>query len=570
MAGLFVVTAALYSRAAFFPFSVLDDGDYVTNNLHVTSGLSIDNITWAFTAFHASNWHPLTWLSLILDSQLFGVNPMGFHLVNVFLHALNASLLFLLFRSMTGAVWRSAFVAACFALHPLHVESVAWVAERKDVLSTLFWMLTLLFYSGYVKQGKRSMYLLSLAAFALGLMAKPMLVTIPVILIILDFWPFERLRICLFNKSVLASRHQVDNSEEKRLTYLLVEKIPFVVLAAASSIVTIYAQKTSISSLSSVPLAARITNSLWALVLYVEKMLFPFDLAIFYPLVLEPLWKAGCGALILGGILWGSVKYLYRYPYLIVGWLWYLITLLPVIGVIQVGRQSMADRYTYIPLIGLFIMVSWGGTELYNRFPQLKNLIRGVAAGVLLFYSITTWIQLGYWRDNATLFSHALDVTENNYFAHYGLALEYQRQGKPGLAIAEHMKSLEIEPRDSVVQFDLGFLLDAQGRSIEGLKYLEEAIRLNPGFAQAHFTIGIVLGKIGRINESINEYNEALKLEPNNPKYLNNLGIVFAQQGKLDEAIKLFSKALQVNPNDEKASENLQIALQQKSQLPGK
>jgi Tfp pilus assembly protein PilF len=565
---LFVATLALYSRAFFFPFCVIDDGDYVTNNVHVASGLSIDNIAWAFTAFHSGNWHPLTWLSLMLDSQLFGVAPAGFHLVNIVFHALNAALLFLLFRYVTGAVWRSAFVAACFAFHPLHVESVAWIAERKDVLSTLFLILTLLLYSGYVKQAKRGLYLCSLAAFVLGLMAKPMLVTLPVILLLLDFWPFERLRIRFFASGPNLPSH--DEVDGHRFAFLVMEKVPFVLFAAVSSTLTLFAQKPSISTLTNVPLLDRGSNALLALVVYVEKMFFPFDLAIIYPLVSVPLWKAGCAAAILAAITFMVIKCSDKRRYLAVGWFWYLITLLPVLGIIQVGRQALADRYTYIPFIGLFIMASWGGGELCSKLPAIRKFAGVAAAGVCILLSAATWIQLGYWRDNFILFDHALKVTENNHFAHYSLGLVYEQQKRPELAITEYMKSIEIEPRDPMVHFDLGFLFDAQGNPAEAIRHFEEAIRLNPGFAQAHFTLGIVLGKVGKINESIRELGVALRIEPDNTKYLNNLGVVLAQQGIIDDAIELFSKAVRLNPNDTKAYNNLQIALQQKNRVIGK
>lgn len=564
------VTVALYSRAVFFPFAFIDDADYVTKNVHVSSGLSIDSITWAFTAFHADNWHPLTWLSLMVDSQLFGLNPEGFHLVNIIFHALNTALLFLLLRSMTGAIWRSAFVAACFALHPLHVESVVWVAERKDVLSTLFWMLTLLFYNSYVNQMKRSMYVLSLAAFALGLMAKPMLVTIPLILILLDFWPYERLKIRLFGKMESSTRELVNNSSGCRLTSLIVEKIPFVILAASSSVVTLYAQKPSMSPLTNVPLWGRFTNALWASLMYMVKMFFPVDLAIMYPLVVVPLWKVGCAAVAFCGILFLVLRHMNKYPYLAVGWFWYLISLLPVIGIIQVGRQSMADRYTYVPLIGLFMMVSWGGAELCAYVPKLKNIIRLVAAGTLLFFSVTTWVQLSYWQDNFRLINHTLEVTENNHFAHYCLGTMYQALGKSEQAIAEYQKSIEIEPRIPVVQFDMAFLLDSQGRTTEAIRHFKEAIALKPDYAQGHFSLAIVLDRIGNHPESLREFSEAVRLEPSNPKFHNNFGIALAQQGMLDEAIVHFSKALQLAPGDERALENLQIALQQKRQQSGK
>ncbi|MDD5284677.1 MAG: tetratricopeptide repeat protein [Desulfuromonadaceae bacterium] len=503
----------------------------------------------------------------MLDSQLFGLNPRGFHLVNALLHGVNASLLFLLLRSMTGAVWRSAFVAACFALHPLHVESVVWIAERKDVLSTLFLILTLFFYSGYLKQTKRSLYLLSLTAFALGLMAKPMLVTVPIILLLLDYWPFDRLRLRLFSK--IGPDETVNKRVEDgySLRFLLIEKIPFVLLAAISSILTLFAQKTNISNFTNVPLLDRCSNALLALVVYLKKMLFPFDLAIIYPLVQVPLWKAVAAAAILSAITIMAIKYGSKYRYLAAGWFWYLITLMPVIGIIQVGRQAFADRYTYIPFIGLFIMVSWGGTELCSKLPAIRKFSALAAVGIVILLSAATWFQLGYWRDNFTLFSHALEVTEKNYFAHYSLGLVYEQQKKPELAIAEYMKSIQIEPREPIVHFDLGFLLDAQGNSSEGIKHLKEAIILDPGFAQAHFTLGIILGNLGKMSEAIRELDEALRIEPDNTKYLNNLGVVLAQQGGIDDAIVLFSKAIRLNPNDEKAHENLKIALHQKSLL---
>ena len=530
--SLFIITAGIYSRAAFFPFCVIDDNDYVTKNIHVLSGLSIESISWAFTSFHASNWHPVTWLSLMLDSQLFGDNPAGFHLVNVFLHAINTSLLFLLFSVMTGAVWRSAFVAACFALHPLHVESVAWIAERKDVLSTLFWMLTLLFYYSYVKWSKRSMYALSLAMFALGLMAKPMLVTIPVILLLLDFWPLERLKIRLTGKSELKDGTLSICS----LPSLLIEKIPFALLAAGSSIVTIYAQKSSISTISDVSFFQRITNALWALVMYVEKMFFPFNLSILYPFVPVPLWEVGGSAVILCGITFAVLKYTDSRPYLAAGWFWYLITLLPVIGVIKVGVQSMADRYSYIPFIGLFVMAGWGGGELCTKVPKLRNMIGVTAVAAVLFYSIITWVQLGYWRDNMSLVSHSLEVTENNAFLHSSLAMIYGSEGKQELAIDEY----------------------------------RESIKIDPAYAEAHFGLGICLENSGKIEEAISEYRVAVDISPEKFQYHNNLGISLAQHGMIDDAIEHLSIAVQLGPDDEKAESNLQKALQIKSKQSGK
>ena len=570
--ALFLVTAAIYSRAAFFPFSVLDDSDYVSKNIHVTSGLTIDSLKWAVTAFYAGNWHPLTWMSLMLDGQFFGNNPMGYHLVNVVLHAVNASLLFLLFRSMTGAVWRSAFVAACFALHPLHVESVAWISERKDVLSSLFLILTLLFYCKFVKRSKGSYYVLSLTAFSLGLMAKAMLVTVPAILILLDVWPFRRIKAPFFRNKRCCDIEPCSIDGAVTPKRAILEKIPFVILSISSSIITICAQKPSLSDLTNLPVYYRLTNALWSTVIYIEKMLVPFNLAIFYPMFPVPLWKAGFAAVLLGAILLLAIKCRHNYPYLLTGWLWYLITLLPVIGLIQVGRQSMADRYTYIPLIGLFTMASWGGGDLFRQFHKCKKVIWLTAIAILLLFAVSTWIQLGYWRDNFFLLSHTLAVTENNGFAHDCLGLVYELQGDPERALGEYNKSLEIEPGNASAHYSLAVLLDSQDKAPEAISQFKDAIGLNPRYAEAHFSLGIVFGKIGKLDDAAGEFAKAIEIEPDNPKYHNNLGTLYARNGLLDEAIGQFSQALRSDPKDPKARQNLQTALRQKGQnlgLPG-
>ena len=565
---LAVLTAALYGRAAEFPFFLLDDADYVTDNSHVLSGLSADSIRWAFTAFHSGNWHPVTWLSLMVDSQLFGITPAGFHLVNVALHAVTSALLLFLLFTMTGALWPSAFVAACFALHPLHVESVAWIAERKDVLSALFLVLTLLGYHRYVRQGGRINYLLSLFSFSLGLMAKPMLVTTPLLLLLLDYWPYYRLDIRL--PGMAADLVRTPDGRTTATVRLLLEKGPFLLLAAASSMVTLLAQKPAISGLAQVPFSDRIANALWSLLMYLDKTVLPMDLAVIYPLAALPLWKAGLAAVALLVVSALIFRYGARHRYLVTGWLWFLISLLPVLGFVQVGRQAMADRYSYLPSIGLFIMASWGGAELLRRRPALKRIAVGSALVLLLLLSLVTRHQLGYWQTNEGVLTHALQVTKNNHFALYCLGMVYQQQEKPEQAIVEFRKSVAIEPREPMVHFDLGYLLGNQGMTQEAIAHLQEAIALDPGFAQAHFTLGILLGKLGASNDSIGEFYEALRLEPDNPKFLNNLGVTLAQQGKVNDAIKLFTRALQVNPDDEKARKNMNIALRQKNEARGK
>lgn len=567
---LLAVTVALYARTAYFPFCVLDDSDYVTENMRVMSGVSIDSIKWAFTTFHASNWHPVIWLSLMIDSQFFGMNPMGFHLVNVLIHALNASLLFLLFNAMTGTIWRSAFVAALFALHPLHVESVAWITERKDVLSTLFWLLVLLCYCAYVKQAKRGMYILSLCVFAIGLMAKPMLVTIPVVLLLLDFWPFQRMKIRCLSMMEL-SGEQGEHTEGRSFRYLLAEKMPFLLLSILSAILTVLAQSRggAVASLTHFSLPMRINNALWSVCAYVRKMVFPFDLALFYPFVPVPVWKTACALVLMCAVLYLSVKYLRRYPWLATGWLWYLVTLLPVIGLVQVGRQSMADRYTYVPLIGLFTVASWGMGELCIQWPDLKKKIVLVAGGVLLLCSIATWVQLGYWQNNVVLLNHALGITHDkvtSHFAHYCLGVVYEKQGKTDLAIAEYREALRDDPADARNHAALGSLLIDRGTGELAIVHLEEAIRLDPRLVQAHYNMGVALARAGELDEAIREYNETLKIEPDNTKCLNNLGSLLAQRGMLDEAIPHFSRAVQLDPRDAKARANLDLALKLRKQ----
>jgi len=567
---LFSATAAVYFQAAYFPFALIDDGDYVTNNFHVTSGLSLHSITWAFTTFHAGNWHPLTWLSLMVDSQLFGVNPLGYHLVNVVLHALNSSLLFVLLASMTGARWRSAFVAACFAFHPLHVESVAWITERKDVLSMLFLLFTLMFYTIYATRSGWRVYLCSLASFACGLMAKPMLVTVPVLLLLLDMWPLGRFKECEPAAAAPRNLPVKTGKSAYRAINLLLEKVPFLLLAAVSASLTWLAHSNYMTTVTDLPVATRIANALWSLVVYVRKMFLPYDLALYYPITPVPLWKAVSAAILLTGTTWMATKRFTKYPYLAVGWFWYLVTLVPVIGLVQVGNQAMADRYSYIPHIGLFMMASWGCGDLCAKMPGFDKMIRPAAGVVVLLLSISAWIQLGYWRDNVTLSRHALEVTGDNYFAHFNLGLAYGKLGRNDLAINQFKEALRINPADSQSYFNLGLILANSGMLAEAVEYFEKAIQLTPQFANMHYCLGATLGKLGRIDEAIGEYRKALVLEPDNVKCLNNLGTALAQQGRYDEAITHFSRILQLFPNDKNAGINLELAIQQKNQVPGK
>lgn len=563
--ALCAVTVIIYSRAVFFPFALIDDSEYVVNNSQVHSGLSPASIVWAFTSFHASNWHPLTWLSLMLDSHCFSLNPQGYHLVNILLHAGNVILLFLLFLRMTGARWRSAFVAACFALHPLHVESVVWISERKDVLSTFFLLLTLLSYLRYTERPKFGRYLASLALFACGLMAKPMLVTVPVILLLIDFWPLRRLRNGSFS-FVGANDARAESAASGTHGRIFLEKLPFLALSLVSSIITLYAQSDTVQSFVQFPLGTRLGNAVWAVVAYVRKMFVPVDLAFYYPYPQLQAPRAAGAALLLACVLLLVLRYGRRFPFLLFGTVWYLVTLVPVLGLVQVGSQSMADRYTYIPLIGLFTVLSWGGGELRGKLSRYPAALPAAALAVLCLMAASTWFQVGYWRDNVTLAEHAIEVTDSNYVAHCVLGRAYEKEGRADLALEQYREALGINPLDAYTHLNLGSAMNKLGRVSDAEAHLKEAVRLMPRLAQAHFDLGAVYARGGRTDEAIREYGAALQIDPANIRYHNNIGTAFAQKGMFDEAIRHFSFILQLSADDSAARDNLELALRQKNQ----
>ena len=443
-----LLTLALYWRVQGHGFLHYDDYQYVVDNPHVRHGLTRQGVLWALTSGYASNWHPLTWLSHMLDCELYGLNPQGHHLNNLLLHIANALLLFRLLLRMTGALWRSAFVAALFALHPLHVESVAWVAERKDVLSTLFWMLTLGAYLRYRERPTGTRYLATLFLFALGLAAKPMLVTLPFVLLLLDCWPLGRM------------------PSPRSLLPLVREKAPFFVLAALSSVITFWVQSHWGAVVLSIPLKERLANALVSYVGYGAKMLWPVNLACFYPHPLDglPLWQAAGALLLLAGVTVAVVRAGRRLPYLAVGWLWYLGTLVPVIGLVQVGAQAMADRYTYVPLIGLFVMLSWGAGSLAAKGPLPKIATAALSAALLAALLPLTWSQISHWKDSETLFAHALEVTDRNLLAHNNLGNALARQGRLEEAEFHLVEALRLRPDYAAAQNNLGILRLRQGR----------------------------------------------------------------------------------------------------------
>jgi Tfp pilus assembly protein PilF len=500
-----------------------DDTYYVTNNHYVQNGITIDGTRWAFTTGHVGNWHPLTWLSHMLDVQLFGLQPQWHHLTNLLFHIANTVLLFLVLYRMTKAQWESAFVAALFALHPLHVESVAWVAERKDVLSSFFWMLTMGAYCYYVERPNFRRYLVVVLFFALGLMAKPMLVTLPFVLLLLDYWPLQRF---LQNKSdqkintVTDSRHQL-----ALILPLLYEKIPLFILTALSSIVTYLFQQKLGAVLSFMPLSDRISNAVISYITYLGKTIWPNDLAVLYPYPgLLPTWETVGAALLLIvvsiAVIWKAKKF----PYLMTGWLWYVGTLVPVIGIVQVGLQARADRYTYLPLIGLFIMVTWGISELSKNWRHRKEVLSSSSAVILICFSIVTWTQVAYWQNSITLNEHALKVTANNFIVYNNCGIAYSNLGNYSQAIADYDKAIEIRPNYTEAYYNRGISYWHLGNKIQALRDFDRAIEINPNFAEIYYARGNVYAALGNYRQALRDFDMAIEI---NPKYSGISGIYY-------------------------------------------
>jgi len=542
---LVISTFAVYKQVSHYDFVSYDDDDYVFENPYIKAGLTSNSIKWAFTSVHADNWHPVTWLSHILDIELYGLNPGQHHLTNLIFHIANSLLLFLIFRRMSGDLWQSGFVAALFALHPLHVESVAWISERKDVLSTFFLLLSIHGYIRYVEKPKIGRYLPSLFFFMLGLMSKAMLVTLPLVLLILDYWPLNRLK------------------GEKKLLSVFLEKIPFFVFSAGSAIITVFAQNSggAIKTLKAYPFDVRIANAFVSYISYIGKMICPFDLAFFYP---HPgrvlLWQTAASFAALGALSLIVVRKAKSSPYLIVGWLWYLITLIPVIGLVQIGLQSMADRYSYIPLIGLFIILAWGIPDIPLQWQHRKTGLALTAAAFLSMYMTVSWMQIRYWSNSITLFEHALDVTSENHAAHFGLGNVLVAMGETDKAIRHYSEALKLFP-NSDIHNNMGFALARKGRTDEAVAHYREALRMDPYHKTTYNNLGTLFLSRGDSDKAIECYLVALKLFPDYAQAHNNLGLALSQKGKNDEAIAHFRRALQIKPDYIQADHNLKRLL---------
>ncbi len=546
---LVLATIAVYWPVRQFQFVNYDDIYYVYLNPHVRSGVTPSAVAWAFSARYRSNWHPLTWVSHMLDCQLFGLDPGAQHMVNVMFHIGSVLLLFHVLNRMTAAPWRSAFVAALFALHPLHVESVAWIAERKDVLSAFFWMLTMWAYVRHVeKLTVRSSqfsvhYVLALVFFTLGLMAKPMLVTLPFVLLLLDYWPLGRTR---------WAKPAVGEKLEKPLTQLMAEKLPFLALAAASCVVTVWAQSGAISSLEKLPLVTRLANAVVSYASYLSKAVWPRNLAVFYPYAKLSSQEIVIAVGVLIGISAWSIWKARRQPHFIVGWLWYLGTLIPVIGLVQVGQQSMADRYTYLPLIGIFMVLAWAVPPSVIQQRVSRQIIAGAAAALLGTFAVGCRLQVRYWENTETLFRHALQVTKDNWIAHYNLGFALAQAGNVPKALEHFEEAVRIKPDYADAQYNLGRALILLGRRSEAVSHWGQALQAKPDDIETQNDLARLLATLprsegGDSGRAVTLAEQACRLTSNHlPKYLDTLAMAYASAGRFGDAIATGQKAVEL------------------------
>jgi tetratricopeptide (TPR) repeat protein len=545
------VVLAFYWPVTGFDFIALDDQVYIHENDRLRQGLSADAIVWALTSLHTTNWHPLTWLSLMADYRLYGLNASGYHVSSLLLHLLNTLLLFAVLRRMTGRQGRSAVVACLFALHPLNIESVVWIAERKNLLSTLFGLLTLFAYARYVEQPGWRWYLVALLCFSLGLTAKPMLVSLPVILLLSDYWPLRR---------VPDPGHLLEEKGREVAASLLAEKAPYFVLALLSSLVTLYAANKggAVKSLAVFPFADRIANALVSYVAYLGRMVWPTDLSIFYPYVAgRPAWQAAAAGLLLAATTGCVLRYGRRRRYLILGWFWFLVTLLPVIGIVQVGFQSMANRYAYLSLIGIFVSLVWGAADLLHRLSRSPYL-SGLAAGLpLIALAVCLRLELPHWRDSEAAFSRALLVTKNNHIAELGIGNVLQGRGQADLALSHYREALRIKPDYAEACNNIGFLLMRTGKGGEAEVYFRLAIRNDPLSEKAYNNLGALLAMQGRHPEAVSFLARALELKPDYIDAMGNMAALRMEKGDLTGAINQLRAAVRIHPADERLRQRL-------------
>jgi protein O-mannosyl-transferase len=558
--SLVVIIIAAFWGVQKCEFVNFDDEDYVFGNPNVQQGFTGEAVQWAFTESHASNWHPITWLSHMLDCRLFGLNPGRHHIVSLLIHIINALLLFWILKDTTGAIWKSAVAACLFALHPLRVESVAWVAERKDVLSAMFWMLSTIAYIRYSRRPGAIRYVMVLVMFTLGLMSKPMLVTLPFVLLLMDYWPLERLQA----DAQAAGVNSKTKTKKQSPLYLIAEKVPLFLLAAISSVITFIVQQKGGATdiFHRFSFASRLANAAISYIVYIQKMVWPSALAPFYPHPADKVsfaFAIAAAILILATSIF-AVRFGKDFKYLPVGWFWYMGTLVPVIGLIQVGDQACADRYSYIPMIGLIIIVIWMVPQLVSKW-RYKNEILCVSSLVIVAaLSMCTYIQQQYWRNSISLFEHAIKVTKDNYVAHFCIADPLRAKGRLKDAIAHDTECLRIQPDYYRALNSMGLAMIETGEFDEAIKDLHMALKIKPDLYQAHTNLGIALSKKGRFDDAIAEYREALR-NIDMPRIHSNLAYVFVSQGKFDLAAKEYERALTIQPENYVAHNYLAVVL---------
>lgn len=540
---LFAATLLLYVPSFNNDFVNYDDGAYVTANPHVMEGVSWKNIRWALTATIEANWHPLTWISHMEDAQLFGTNPIGHHFHSVVLHALNVVLLFLVLLSGTGHSIRSAVVAALFAVHPLNVECVAWIAERKSVLSMFFLLLALLAYGRYARRRNWRRYSLVILFFALGLAAKPMVVTLPALLLLWDYWPLG------------PAAAKFESSSRPTSLWLLLEKVPLFALSVASAWITLFAQHAggALGSSQALPLNLRLQNAIYSYVIYLGKAIWPSRLAVFYPYPEASLaeWKVIAAAILILGISGIAWKKRQTHPYLLAGWLWYLVAMVPMIGIIQVGRQAMADRYAYLPFVGLFIITVWGGAELFAQLKLTRPIVVASVAAVLVAYGSVTLVQLRYWRNSYSLFTHALAVTTHNGIAEQNLGTALMDLGLPRIALPHFEAAVQFAPTLSTAHYNLGVLRQEQNQ-LEAAKH-EYQLALSYGsdpkeITQTHNNLGFLLMNSNDLKSAEQQFTAALRLEPQKQNSLLGRGMTEYREKNYDAALNDLSTAAKIAP----------------------
>ncbi len=592
---LVIGTVAVFARVAHSGFIMLDDPDYVSANPFIRGGLTAENIAWAFTNHgHSANWHPLTWISHMADVQFFGLNKPGLHhLTSLLLHILGTVFLFLVLSKMTGAVWKAAFVAALFAVHPAHVESVAWVAERKDVLSTLFWALTMYAYAFYVERPSTGKYTLVVTALVLGLLSKPMLVTLPLVLLMLDYWPLGR--------------------SGKGWKALIVEKLPLFALVLASCVVTFVVQRGTgaVGSMESLPVQYRVGNAFLAYVSYIGKLIWPSPLAVFYPhpgarlFEGDMLLRLAGSVVVLACITAFVIKRARKNPYLATGWLWFIVTLIPVIGLVQVGSQGSADRYTYVPFVGLFVVLAWGIPELVSRWATPK-MLAAAAVALIAVYLPVTYAQVGHWKNSVSIFEHSVRVVPRSHLAWADLGVEYEVQygakKDPALldrAIECYQTSLDINSTQPITQSNIAHAFISHGDLDLAIEHLYAALKLREPFAVAHFNLGTaygakklylealeqyklsaeqypkrlktaalrgvadMAGKVGRHDDAIDALRQVTEISPDNAEAQNQLGMALGELGRNEDAIAAFQEAIRLDPKFCVAHYNVGYAMNQ-------